>query len=226
MRLVTSVALPSGSVPTAMTVDSANGFVYIADGANIRYRVLFNTSTAARRTTSGCSGTPTTVSVGNDPVSLAVDAAAGNLYVANAGSGGGISVVSSEHPCGHSRRSRPVRRRQGLDGSAVVRSIGLSPGGTEIFAVLDGLSFPGDVLATINPTTQTIIATANLETGLRTPWAGWRATARVTSCWVTDQTAGDDVVQNLNPAVSDPSEPPYVTAVGGTSVTAFGPAPT
>ena len=41
--------------------------------------------------------------------------------------------------------------------------------------------------------------------------------------WVTDQTANDDVVQNLNAAVSDPASQPYVTAVGGTSVTALGP---
>ena len=44
--------------------------------------------------------------------------------------------------------------------------------------------------------------------------------------WVVDQTAGADVVQNLNLAVSDPASQPYVTAVGGTSLTALGPAPT
>ena len=43
--------------------------------------------------------------------------------------------------------------------------------------------------------------------------------------WVTD-TNGGDVVQNLNLGVSDPASQPYVTAVGGTSVTALGPAPT
>ena len=44
--------------------------------------------------------------------------------------------------------------------------------------------------------------------------------------WVTDRTAPYDVVQNLNLAVSDPASQPYVTSVGGTSVTALGPAPT
>ena len=33
--------------------------------------------------------------------------------------------------------------------------------------------------------------------------------------WVTDETNGDDVIQNLNLAVSDPASQPYVTAVGG-----------
>ena len=36
--------------------------------------------------------------------------------------------------------------------------------------------------------------------------------------WVTDQTNGGDVIQNLNLAVSDPASQPYVTAVGGTSL--------
>ena len=43
--------------------------------------------------------------------------------------------------------------------------------------------------------------------------------------WVTDTTGGD-VVQNLNLAVSDPAGQPYVTAVGGTSVSGVSPPPT
>ena len=35
--------------------------------------------------------------------------------------------------------------------------------------------------------------------------------------WVTDETNGGDVIQNLNLAVSDPASQPYVTSVGGTS---------
>ena len=38
--------------------------------------------------------------------------------------------------------------------------------------------------------------------------------------WVTDTTAADDVVQNLNLGVSDPASQPYVTAVGGTTLIA------
>ena len=49
-----------------------------------------------------------------------------------------------------------------------MRSVGLSPSGTKVLAVLDGLSFPGDVLATIDPITQTIVSTVNLETGTDT----------------------------------------------------------
>ena len=48
--------------------------------------------------------------------------------------------------------------------------------------------------------------------------------------WVTDQTSGGDVLQNLNLAVSDPASQPYVTAVGGTSLghgtQTLGPPPT
>ena len=85
--------LPSGSVPTALAVDTTNGVVYVADGTNNRIE-YFSTAACDGTTVSGCSAMPNTVSVGNDPVALAVDSSSGDLYVANAGSGGGISVVS------------------------------------------------------------------------------------------------------------------------------------
>ncbi len=48
--------------------------------------------------------------------------------------------------------------------------------------------------------------------------------------WVTDETNGGDVIQNLNLAVSDPASQPDVTSVGGTSLghgtQTLGPPPT
>ena len=35
-QFVATVTLPSGSVPTALTVDTTNGVVYVADGTNNR----------------------------------------------------------------------------------------------------------------------------------------------------------------------------------------------
>ena len=90
---VTTVTLTSGSVPTALAVDSANEFVYVADGSNSRIE-YFSASTCNATTTTGCSAAPTAVTVGHDPVALTVAGGAGDLYVANAGSGGGITVVS------------------------------------------------------------------------------------------------------------------------------------
>ncbi len=220
---VDTVTLPSSSVPSALAVDTTNGFVYVADGTNDRVE-YFDTSTCNASTTTGCSTTPASVSVGNDPMSIAVDAAAGSLFVANAGTGGGISVLSlTTHAVTATISTGPSV--SGLDGTAVVRSVALSPDGTEILAALDGLNFPGDVLATIDPNTPSITATANLETGTDTLGELTSDSSR-NYVWVTDESADDDVVQNLNLAVSDPSSQPYVTAVGGTSLTALGPAPT
>ena len=64
---VTTVTLASGSVPTALAVDTTNDFVYVADGANSRIE-YFSSTTCNATTTTGCSATPTTVTVGNDPV--------------------------------------------------------------------------------------------------------------------------------------------------------------
>ncbi len=213
---VDTVTLPSSSVPSALAVDPTNGFVYVADGTNDRVE-YFDISTCNASTTTGCSTTPATVAVGNDPISLAVDAAVGSLFVANAGTGGGISVLNlTSHDVTATISTGPSV--SGLDGTAVVRSVALSPDGTEILAALEGLEFPGDVLATIDPNTQSITATANLETGSDTLGELSSDSSR-NYVWVTDGSAGDDVVQNLNLAVSDPASQPYVTAVGGTSLT-------
>ncbi len=219
-----TVTLPLLSTPTALAVDAANGWVYLSDGANNRIE-YFNASTCNASVLSGCSGTPATVAVGVDPVSLAVDAAAGSLYVANAGTNaltsGGVSVVSlTTHAV-----TSTIPTSQPSNGTGLVQSVALSPDGNEVLAVLDGLGFPGDVMATINPTSQSITATVNLETGTDT-MGGLASDSSRDLVWVTDETAADDVVQNLNLAVSDPASQPYVTSVGGTSVTALGPAPT
>ena len=208
---VASVTLPSSTTPTSLAVDAANGTVYLSDGANNRIE-YFSAANCNASVTSGCSATPSTVAVGGDPVSLAVDDAAGSLYVANAGtsgsSTGGVSVVSlTTHGV-----TTTISTSQPDNGTGLVRSVALSPDGNEVLAVLDGLGFPGDVMATINPTSQTISATVNLQTGTDTMGALASDSSR-DYVWVSDETADDDVVQNLSLAVSDPASQPYVTSV-------------
>ena len=152
---------------------------------------------------------------------MVVDDAAGSLYVANAGTAG-ISVVSLSS---HTLTTTIPTSGTGIAGTGSAVSVALSPSGNQVLAVLDGLIFPGDVLATINPTTQTIISTVNLETSTDT-MGGLAVDGTRNYVWVTDASAADDVVQNLNLGVSDPASQPYVTAVGGTTVSALGPAPT
>ena len=75
---------------------------------------------------------------------------AGDLYVANAGGGGGISVVSlSSQTVVNDHFDHPARQRHRRG-----QSIGLSPDGNEVLAVLNGFAFPGDVMATIDTTTK------------------------------------------------------------------------
>ena len=58
-----------------------------------------------------------------------------------------------------------ISTSQPSNGTGVVQSIGMSPDNNEVLAVLNGLSFPGDVMATINTSTESITSTVNLETG-------------------------------------------------------------
>ena len=63
------------------------------------------------------------------------------------------------HPCGGQAPSRPVAGLTGIDGTGLVQSIGMSPDNQEGARHCSvGLTFPGDVMATIDPTTNSIIA--------------------------------------------------------------------
>jgi hypothetical protein len=223
---VASVTLLSATTPTALAVDSASDTVYITDGVNHRVE-YFSGTTCNDTTTTGCSAAPASVSVGTDPVAMAVDSSAGDLYVANAGTGGGISAVSlSSHAVTATvSTAQPQLVDPPTPQTGLAESLAMAPNGTSLLADISGYSFPGDVLATINTTTQAISATVGLDIGadstgqlVTDPTRGY--------AWLTDGTKGGDVVQNLNPAVSDPASQPEVTAVGGTSLTALGPDPT
>ena len=105
---VTTVTLPSSSVPTALAVDATNGFVYVADGTNSRIE-YFNADDVQRDHDSrDARPRRRPSSVGNDPVALAVASGAGDLYVANAGQRGRDLRREPEHPCGGQRPFRPA----------------------------------------------------------------------------------------------------------------------
>ena len=161
----------------------------------------------------GVFGHAGTVSVGKDPVALAVASGPGDLYVANAGTGGGISVVSlSTHAVVSTISTSQAFERDGR--GPVHRSVTRRQRGAG--RPEWAWAFPGDVMATINTSSQSITSTVNLETG--TDSMGQLVSdGTLDYVWVTDETNGGDVIQNLNPAVSDPASQPYVTAVGGTS---------
>ena len=57
--------------------------------------------------------------------------------------------------------SRPSRRCRRETGRAWCSPSALSPSGNQVLAVLNGLDFPGDVMATINPSTESITATVD-----------------------------------------------------------------
>ena len=86
---VTTVILPTQSVPTALAVDSTNGIVYIADGPNNRVE-YFSATTCNATTTSGCSTMPSTVPVGHDPIALTLAGSAGTSTWRMPVAGGGI----------------------------------------------------------------------------------------------------------------------------------------
>jgi sugar lactone lactonase YvrE len=215
---VASVSLPKPSLPSAIAVDPVNGVVYVADSGAARVD-YFSANTCSASTTSGCATAPATIPVGTNPESLAVDQTVGNLYVGNVG--GGVTVIDlSSHSV-----ETTVSTANGY-GIGLVQSVALSPSGQEVLAVLTDLKFPGDVLATIDPTTNSITAFVNLESGTDTVGGLVTDSAR-DYAWIIDSTRDIDIVQNLNLAVTDPASQPGVTSVGGTkvSISNLGPPP-
>ena len=219
-QFVTSVSLPPGTTPSAIAVDQDSGVVYLTDSSNARIE-YFRASTCNVTTTSGCGATPATVAVGDNPDSLAVDDTAGNLDVGNAGQGGGVTVVSLS--------DQSVETTISTDnpyGVGLVQSVALSPSGHQVLAVLSG-TWPGDILATIDPQLESITGSVYLESGSDTvdslvadPFRNY--------AWIIDSSAGVgmDIVQDLNLAVTDPASQPGVTSVGGTSISSLGSPPT
>ena len=86
-----TVTLPSGDDPDAIAIGPSH-VVYVADDDNgaVDY---FSGSTCDATSQSGCGATPSTVTVGSSPSSLAYDSSNGDLYVGNLG--GGISVINT-----------------------------------------------------------------------------------------------------------------------------------
>ena len=210
---VTTVNLPSGSVPTALAVDPTNGFVYVADGTNNRVE-YFNATTCNASTTGRMLVDARCRLRWQRPGCPGRRAGRRRPLCGQRGEWGRDLGHQLEHPDGgHDHLDEPDPR----NGTGVVQSIGLSPDGNEVLAVLNGLNFPGDVLATINTATNAITATVGLETGTDT-MGQLVSDGTLGYVWVTDSTSGGDVLQNLNLAVSDPASQPYVTAVGGTSL--------
>ena len=209
---VTTVTLASGSVPAALALDTTNGFVYVADAANNRIE-YFNAATCNAHDHDGMLE-PT----GDRPRwqrsgGLGRRRTCGRPLRRKCWKRGRDLGGEPEHPHGgHDHSDEPD-----LNGTGVVQSIGLSPDGNEVLAVLNGLSFPGDVMATINTSTESISSTVSLETG--TDAMGQLVSdGTLDYAWVIDETNSGDVIQNLNLAVSDPASQPYVTSVGGTSL--------
>ena len=150
-----------------------------------------------------------------------MDDTAGNLDVGNAGQGGGVTVVSLS--------DQSVETTISTDnpyGVGLVQSVALSPSGHQVLAVLSG-TWPGDILATIDPQLESITGSVYLESGSDTvdslvadPFRNY--------AWIIDSSAGVgmDIVQDLNLAVTDPASQPGVTSVGGTSISSLGSPPT
>ena len=114
----------------------------------------------------------------------------------------------------------------GLDGTYVDRSVALSPDGTRSWPPLTVPNFPHDLLTpSIRPRRRDHRHGQSRDGHRRLGGVDQRQ-SRCDYVWVLDQTAGDGRGTKPEPRPVRPASQPYVTAVGGTSLTALGPAPT
>ena len=95
-----------GSGPAGIAVDQATGTVYVANSGANTVSVI-NAATCNAHQHSGCSQTPPTITVGSNPVGIAIDQATGTVYVTNLGSnfsGDTVSVINAA-TCNGTQRS-------------------------------------------------------------------------------------------------------------------------
>ena len=103
----------AGSGPGYDAVDDATHTLYVTDSYSDTVSVI-NTATCNAQDTAGCGQTPATLTVGNGPGGLAVDAATDTVYVVNAGDNT-VSVVdgatcnsTNKSGCGQTAATVPV----------------------------------------------------------------------------------------------------------------------
>ena len=96
----------AGSGPAFAAIDDATHTLYVTDSSSDTVSVI-NTATCNAQDARGCGQTPATLTVGNGPGGLAVDAATDTVYVANQGDNtlsvidGATCNASNTSGCGH-----------------------------------------------------------------------------------------------------------------------------
>jgi DNA-binding beta-propeller fold protein YncE len=205
-----------GPIPYAVAVDPATNSIYVTDLTSVTSDGsvdLIKGATCDAAISTGCGQTPSAVSVGLQPVSVVLDAAVGQLIVANQG-GDSISILSAS--------TGQTLATFGFSSFGVSDPgfITLSPDGGHLL-----IPYPaGLIVFSLEATTQDDQITGVLNGGMNTA----STAASDPSDGVVTATEGDGYARffSLSLGVMDPASQPWVTSVGGTDLTAIGPSPT
>jgi DNA-binding beta-propeller fold protein YncE len=239
---VAEFSIGAGSKPYGVAMDVRDDLVFftsIGDSAAGQ----FNGATCNATKFSGCTTAPTGGSVGVDPYGIAVNPAANQIYVANAGSdsvtvftGGKVSTVHlgpsgllsptsvAVAPGGSSILVTAIGGAKGKDsGTAVISTHSL-----KVTRVISGGSAP--IAVATDPTLgYGWVADNGLATGGAATNAvrlnGGQASAKSLTRGTATPVPGGIIWMPLVLSVEDPSGQPYVTGVGGTNLVKLGPAP-
>ena len=214
LKVVTrSRPLNKASRPHDIAIDVTHNLIFYTDtGNNTVDHIAGKTCNAT--TTTGCGAAPGQVPVGKEPTGLAVDSTLGNVYVSNTRSNS-VSVVTEK-------------------GTTLITvdlsTVADAPQNPAISASGTSLLVPCAKSNGTNPTGVVVISLAsNAITSILSAGSGPVAIANdpATSVAIVADEGDSSVVQI--PLLSDPWDPatqPFVTGVGGTSMTAVGPKPT
>jgi YVTN family beta-propeller protein len=200
---------------TSIAVTSTHVVYQLQDQlARVNY---FNGSTCNDVTQSGCSIAGSFGAVGNN---MALDAATSELFVSTYG--GVIDIFSI--PSDTLVTQVTTDDNTGFfEGTGDIVSIATSPNNQDVLASI--VTGEGDVLASINLTSNTVTGVVSWNTG--SDAMGQLVTDPTLGLvWEIDTDNESDSVLDYNLGVDDPASQPEVTGVGGTALSALGPAPT
>ena len=198
-QFVGSTTLPSGADPNAMAVDASHT-VYVSDSANDAVD-FFNGATCNDVNQSGCSASASEISM-NDPDTLVLDSSANELFVGSVK--GGISVVDTIDNAIVTTINTANVAGMFVGSPGTVGSMTMAPNNQDVLA--DVTTAIGTVLATIDPTSNTVLGTVNWNTGADS-LGQLVSDPLLDLVWAIDPNNDSDAVEDFSLGVDEPRVP-------------------
>jgi DNA-binding beta-propeller fold protein YncE len=149
---VGTIALPSGSNPQSIAIDTTTNTVYVADTVKNLISVI-NAATCNATDLSGCSRTPATVPVPSGPANLAVNSATDTVYVTIVLAGADTVSVLDGATCNAQVTSGCGQALKTVHVGPIPVAIAIDQNSDTVYVANNGINGDGDTVSVIDGAT-------------------------------------------------------------------------